>query len=156
MEKNKKINSEYNSKEIESLMKILNEKNLTELSLESDDFSVTLKGEYDPKKEVIKNQKNEVTEIPTIVEMEKEEKIKHMDVISENIGRYFYKASETAKTKVEKGNEIKVGDDIGYILTLGVKNPIISEYSGVVEDIFVENGAPVDYGKRLIRLKEKK
>lgn len=155
MDKEKKRCYEYNSKEIESLMKILSEKNLTELSVESEGFSVTLKGEYDPKKEITKNQKNKIKETPIHVEIKKEEKIKHMDITSENIGRYFYKASETAKTKVEKGNEIKIGDDIGYILTLGVKNPITSEYAGIIEDIFVENGAPVDFGKRLIRLKEK-
>ncbi|MGF6906189.1 acetyl-CoA carboxylase biotin carboxyl carrier protein [Fusobacterium sp. PH5-44] len=155
MDKDKKASNEYNFKEIESLMKILNEKNLTELSLEAEGFSVVLKGEYDPKKEVAKNNINKTVERQIPVEVKKEEKINHMDIISENIGRYFYRASETAKTNVEKGNEIKIGDDIGYILTLGVKNPVVSEYEGIIEDIFIENGAPVDYGKRLIRLKEK-
>lgn len=153
MSKDKKYSIEDDSKTIESLMKILSEKNLTEISLKTDDFSVFLKGEYDPTKETTKVSKEVLTEIP--LEIIKEDKSVYYDIVSENIGRYFYRASETAKTKVEKGNEIKVGDDIGYILTLGVKNPVKSDFTGIIDDILVDNGAAVDYGKKLIRLKEK-
>ena len=153
MSKDKKYSIEDDSKTIESLMKILSEKNLTEISLKTDDFSVFLKGEYDPTKEATKVSKEVLTEIP--LEIIKEDKSVYYDIVSENIGRYFYRASETAKTKVEKGNEIKVGDDIGYILTLGVKNPVKSDFTGIIDDILVDNGAAVDYGKKLIRLKEK-
>ena len=153
MSKDKKSNIDNDFETIESLMKILDQKNLTEISLKTDDFSIVLKGEFDPKKELANKFIQTNLEIP--LETKKEDNSTYVDIISENIGRYFYRASETAKTKVEKGNEIKVGDDIGYILTLGVENPIKSKFSGIVDDILVDNGAPVDFGKKLIRLKEK-
>ena len=143
----KNIEKKNDIKLIEDLMKLLQEKGLTEVSYETKGFNITLKGDLDPmagrsvKKAIAKK----------IDEEQEETNAKY--IRSKNIGIYFY-IGEDGKPKIEKGQSIKKGADIGYILTLGVKNSVRSDYSGKIQDICVENGSPVDYGRQLIMIKE--
>ncbi|MDR3258266.1 MAG: hypothetical protein LBT51_01465 [Fusobacteriaceae bacterium] len=137
---------------IENLMQVMNEKNLTELSYETKNFNITLKGAYDSNKE--KQEKSEKTNeniINKIIEIPNN--ISSWDILSKNIGMFFYKSSD-GKNNIEIGKKIKTGDYIGYVLTLGVKNAINSDFAGVISEIYVENGSPVDYGKPLVKIKE--
>lgn len=128
---------------IEEMMKILNRYQLEELSYEGEQGKITLtaaSGVKEKKKERSKQR-----------EREKEDTSKY--VISEGIGKYFF-LRENGKAYIEVGEELKVGDTIGYVTSIGISTPLISKFSGVIEEILVKNGDVIDYGKKLIKIQE--
>lgn len=132
-------------KAVEELMKVLHEQKLTEISYEDSNFKVTIKGPLtaEVKKEIKKEIKN--------VE-DKKEVIKYKEVLSDHIGRYFYVRKDGTPI-IEVGQKIKAGQEIGYISTVGVNTTISSNFAGTVEEIYIENGNPVDYGRPLLKIK---
>ena len=132
---------------IEELMKILQEKKLTELSLETSDIKINIKGSLIPEEKVTKPVKTEEKKVETkkVVENCKE-------VTSEHIGRYNYMKKDRTP-KIQVGQEIKEGQELGEVIAVGVSLPVVSKFSGVIEEIYVENGDPVDYGRPLIKVR---
>lgn len=132
---------------IEELMKILQEKKLTELSLETSDIKINIKGSLISEEKATKLVKTEEKKVETkeVVENCKE-------VTSEHIGRYNYMKKDGTQ-KIQVGQEIKEGQELGEVVAVGVSLPVVSKFSGVIEEIYVENGDPVDYGRPLIKVR---
>lgn len=131
-------------KTIEELMKILYDQKLTEVSYEDTNFKVTIKGSANGEiKKEIRNDKKPV---------EIKETVKYKEVLSDHIGRYFYMKKDGTPI-IEVGQKIKVGQEIGYITTIGVNTTICSNFAGVIEEIYIENGNPVDYGRPLLKIR---
>lgn len=137
MEKDKKL--------IDELIRILSEKELSEINFEEKDFKIKIK------KDLTDEVKTEpVVEEEPVIPM-KDENIK--DIKSTNIGKfYFY--DKDGKAIISIGQSIKAGQTIGYISTVGIKTPIKSKIAGTIEDILLKNGEATDYGKILIRLRQ--
>ena len=57
-----------------------------------------------------------------------------------------------AEPPLSLGMEIKAGQVIGSIESMKLMNDVAAEVSGLVADVLVEDGAPVDYGRALFRL----
>ncbi|BBA52568.1 biotin/lipoyl-containing protein [Fusobacterium varium] len=131
-------------KAVEELMKVLHEQKLTEISYEDSNFKVTIKGPLTAavKKEIVKETKV----------IENKEAVNFKEVLSDHIGRYFY-MKKNGEPVIEVGQKIKAGQEIGYISTVGVNTTITSSYSGTIEEIYIENGNPVDYGRPLLKIK---
>ncbi|WP_319370189.1 biotin/lipoyl-containing protein [uncultured Ilyobacter sp.] len=127
---------------VEDLMKILNNTNLTEISFESEELKVTIKR---PKLVAAAPQQVEVQESNT--EVKEIKKIK--EIKSYNVGQFTYH-SKNGKTMIKVGDKIKEGQEIGYIHTIGVNSPVTSPYSGTVKEILVEEESLADYGKNLV------
>jgi acetyl-CoA carboxylase biotin carboxyl carrier protein len=65
------------------------------------------------------------------------------------VGTFYRAPSPESPSFVEVGSEIKKGDILCIVEAMKVMNEIKSEHSGVVKEILVENGQPVEYGKVL-------
>ena len=88
-----------------------------------------------------KDEKFSIQKIKNLLEI----KIREIDEVGSGfVGTFHY--SEF----IDNGKEIKKGDKLGYIEALNHRNYLYSIVDGVIYDIKVENGAPVDYGKTLI------
>jgi acetyl-CoA carboxylase biotin carboxyl carrier protein len=62
----------------------------------------------------------------------------------------FYRASGPGKPNfVEVGTSVKQGDTLCIVEAMKLLNEIESEFTGVVKQILVENGQPVEYGQPL-------
>ena len=62
----------------------------------------------------------------------------------------FYRASAPGKPAfVEVGSSIKSGDTLCIIEAMKLLNEIDADVSGVVKEILVENGQPVEFGQPL-------
>lgn len=92
------------------------------------------------------------------IDMEKiVEESKHISQELENVvyvksplvGTFYRAPSPTSPPFVEIGQEVKKGDVLCIIEAMKVMNEIKSEYNGVVKEILVENGKPVEYGQIL-------
>jgi acetyl-CoA carboxylase biotin carboxyl carrier protein len=70
-------------------------------------------------------------------------------VASPMVGTYYSAPSPGAKTFVELGTEIKVGQVLCIIEAMKMMNQIESEKSGTVTAILAKNGDPVEFGQPL-------
>lgn len=65
------------------------------------------------------------------------------------VGTFYRSAAAGAKMFVEVGSEIKEGDVLCIIEAMKLMNEIPADRAGVVRQILVENGQPVEYGQVL-------
>lgn len=70
-------------------------------------------------------------------------------VKSPMVGTFYRTPSPNAKSFVEVGQSVKVGDTLCIIEAMKLMNEIESDVSGVVKAILIENGQPVEYGEPL-------
>ena len=65
----------------------------------------------------------------------------------------FYRAPAPGEPSfVDVGDTIEAGQTIGIIEAMKIMNEIPTEVAGVVTEILVQNGQPVEYGQPLLRL----
>jgi acetyl-CoA carboxylase biotin carboxyl carrier protein len=70
-------------------------------------------------------------------------------VKSPMVGTFYRAASPGAKTFVELGDRVNPGDTLCIIEAMKLLNEIEADQGGVVKEVYVENGQPVEYGEPL-------
>jgi acetyl-CoA carboxylase biotin carboxyl carrier protein len=70
------------------------------------------------------------------------------------VGTYYAAPSPGAKTFVEIGDEVQVGQVLCVIEAMKMMNQIESEHAGRVKAILVKNGEPVEFGQPLFIIAE--
>ena len=65
------------------------------------------------------------------------------------VGTFYRAASPTSDPFVEVGQSVKEGQTLCIIEAMKLMNEIEAEKSGVIKEILVENGTPVEYGEPL-------
>lgn len=137
-----KFDTEY----IEKLADLLNQKGLTEVSLNEGNQSITIK------KEGIIN-----AAIPAVVAESipattstKNESHKGKPITSPMVGTFYLSSSPDAEPLVEVGKTITKGQVVCIVEAMKLMNEIESEHTGTVCEICVENGQPVEFGQVLM------
>ena len=70
-------------------------------------------------------------------------------VKSPMVGTFYRSPSPGAAAFVELGQAVKPGDTLCIIEAMKLLNEIEAEVGGVVKEVLVENGQPVEYGQPL-------
>jgi acetyl-CoA carboxylase biotin carboxyl carrier protein len=65
------------------------------------------------------------------------------------VGTFYRSSAPGSPTFVEIGTTVKEGDTLCIIEAMKLLNEIESDFSGVVKQILVENGQPVEFGQPL-------
>ena len=65
------------------------------------------------------------------------------------VGTFYRSASPTSAQFVEVGQEVKVGQVLCIIEAMKLMNQIESDKAGVLKEILVKDGSPVEYGQPL-------
>jgi acetyl-CoA carboxylase biotin carboxyl carrier protein len=71
-------------------------------------------------------------------------------VKSPMVGTFYRSASPGSKPFIDVGSAVKVGDPLCIIEAMKLMNEIESDHAGVVKQILVENGQPVEFGQPLV------
>ena len=71
-------------------------------------------------------------------------------VKSPMVGTFYRSASPGAKPFVEVGDSVQVGDSLCIIEAMKLMNEIESDQAGVIKQILVESGQPVEFGQPLV------
>ena len=71
-------------------------------------------------------------------------------VKSPMVGTFYRAASPGTKPFVEAGDSVQVGDTLCIIEAMKLMNEIESDKAGVVKQVLVENGQPVEFGQPLV------
>ena len=136
---------------IKELSDYLNEFNLTELEYTEKDTKIKVS-----KNNISVNTQNFSTpknissdaESTNIISSAKSEK----EITSPIIGTAYHAPEPGAKKFVEVGKKVKKGDTIMIVEAMKTMNHVPSTLDGVVKEILVNDGQPVEFGQTLITL----
>ena len=136
---------------IKELSEYLNEFNLTEIEFTEKDTKIKVS-----KNNIsINNQTIPVTQKPSNI-TESASKTKNTTsgtpITSPIIGIAYHAPEPGAKKFVEVGKKIKKGDTIMIVEAMKTMNHVPSTADGVVKEICVEDGQPVEFGQTIIIL----
>ncbi|MFN0313746.1 MAG: acetyl-CoA carboxylase biotin carboxyl carrier protein [Burkholderiales bacterium] len=73
-------------------------------------------------------------------------------VKSPMVGTFYRSASPGSKAFVDIGAKVSPGDTLCIIEAMKLLNEIEADQGGVVKEVYVENGQPVEYGEPLFLL----
>jgi acetyl-CoA carboxylase biotin carboxyl carrier protein len=73
-------------------------------------------------------------------------------ISSPMVGTFYRAPNPTSPSFVEIGEEVKKSQTLCIIEAMKLMNEIESDVDGVVAEIYVENGKPVEYGQRLFAI----
>jgi acetyl-CoA carboxylase biotin carboxyl carrier protein len=75
-----------------------------------------------------------------------------VDVKSPMVGTYYRSPAPEAPAYVETGTRVAKGQTLCILEAMKLMNELESEVAGIVREILVENGEPVEYGQVLFRI----
>ncbi|HRI22181.1 MAG TPA: acetyl-CoA carboxylase biotin carboxyl carrier protein [Panacibacter sp.] len=150
-------------KQIQELIKIINKSNIGEISIEENDFKITIK----QKEEIVQtvtaaapaqiyapapvySAAPPVAAASSTATAEPAAKAdNYITIKSPMIGTFYRKASPDKPTLVEVGDEIAPGKVVCIIEAMKLFNEIESEISGRIVKVLVEDASPVEYDQPL-------
>jgi|TARA_B110000967_G_scaffold194115_1_gene222326 acetyl-CoA carboxylase biotin carboxyl carrier protein len=131
---------------IKELTEYLNEFNLTEIEYTDKDTKIKVS-------KSISSNSNQVLSAATSTAISSEEKTKIVsgtEVKSPIIGTAYHSPEPGAKKFSEIGKKIKKGETIMIIEAMKTMNHVPSTVDGIIKEICVEDGQPVEYGQTII------
>ena len=147
-----------NLKEIQEMIKLMNDNGLSELEIEKEGMKIRLKkgasGQVEPM--IV----HEVRSASALAREAAEGKTASKEVPapartvvkSPMVGTYYAAPAPDAQPFVQVGSEIQVGQVICIIEAMKLMNEIKAEMRGKVVEILVNNGDPVEFGQPLFLL----
>ena len=132
---------------IKELSDYLNEFNLTEIEITEKDTKIKVsKNNVSISNQPIAstNAHNNVSEKPSVKS--------GTEITSPIIGTAYHAPEPGAKKFIELGKKIKKGDTIMIVEAMKTMNHVPSTADGVVKEICVEDGHPVEFGQTIIIL----
>ena len=88
-------------------------------------------------------------EVPNSSSDSVEENINIEEILSPMPGTYYSSPSPDDPPFITKGDKVKKGQVLCIIEAMKIMNEIESEFDGVVSEIKVKNGDPVEYNQKL-------
>lgn len=159
-------------KEIKEVIKMMKSNDITDFELEREGFKIVLR----------KEQQNETPQIiqhpstffqpqqihapiithapdPTQVSggaaVQEEKEDPSIDyILSPMVGTFYIAPSPESPPYASTGQEIKIDDVVCILEAMKVFNEIKAEMSGKILEVMVENGAPVEFGQKLFKVKK--
>lgn len=147
--------------EIARLLNLIEEKNLTHFELEIEGFKIKISKEVQPSQAT-----PQLTTLPlaastasqpppnqaTEAKPQPETKENLHYITSPMVGTFYRAPDPTSPPFVEIGDVVKKNQTLCIIEAMKLMNEIESDIDGIVREIYVENGKPVEYGQRLFAI----
>jgi acetyl-CoA carboxylase biotin carboxyl carrier protein len=81
-----------------------------------------------------------------------EEVVSGSQITSPMVGTFYRSSSPTTQPFVEVGQEVKVGQVLCIIEAMKLMNQIESDKAGIIKEILVTDGVPVEFGQPLFAI----
>ncbi len=130
---------------IKELVNYLNEFNLTELEYGQSDTKIKVS-----KKKSDIPTTNEIAQLTT--ERKKTDIFKGVKITSPIVGTAYLAPQTDGKKFIEVGKKIKKGDTVMIVEAMKTMNHVPSPIDGIVKEICVEDGQPVEFAQVLVLL----
>ena len=148
-------------KDIKSIVDLMKKNSLSEFEMEKEGFKIKLRraaSEDKPEKVQVQHYLPPATPAtptpaeapvaPPVPEQSTEPEIK-----SPMIGTFYRKPSPESESYVEVGDTVTPDTVVCIVEAMKVMNEIKAEMSGVITEILVEDGSPVEFGQALFRVR---
>ena len=76
----------------------------------------------------------------------------HNEILSPMPGTFYTAPSPEAELFVKPGDTVKKGDTLCIIEAMKIMNEIEAESSGVISEVLINNGDPVEYNQPLFKI----
>jgi len=130
---------------IKELTDYLNEFNLTEIEYTDKDTKIKVSKWVAPSSSEAVNPTSSKSEIQI-----KPKAVSGIEVKSPIIGTAYHSPEPGAKKFAEIGKKIKKGETVMIVEAMKTMNHIPSTADGIIKEICVEDGQPVEYGQTII------
>jgi len=135
--------------EINKIIKLLEEKNLSDFELEIEGFKIKIGRDYP----AMFNNRPVFADAGSAAragrESAAEAKGDTHAVLSPMVGTFYRAPSPSSSPFVEIGDVVKKKQTLCIVEAMKLMNEIESDADGVIKEIFVENGKPVEFGQKL-------
>lgn len=142
---------------VKKVIKIVEESDISALSVEKGDFKVEVRRETGfhhipvvPQHAVSQHQ---AAEKPSGKTSSEEEDL--TAITSPMVGTFYRSSSPDSPPYVEEGDDIEKGKIVCIVEAMKLFNEIESDISGKIVKILVENASPVEFGQRLMLVKKR-
>lgn len=147
-------------RKVKKLIELLEESNIGEIEITEGEESVRISrsGYISPSAQNQHMQMQHLvptaTPAPAVIENNngvdsKESKITENAVISPMVGTFYAAPSPDADAFVKVGDKVSQGDTLCIIEAMKMMNQIESDKDGIIKEILVKNGEPVEFGQAL-------
>ena len=131
---------------IKELTEYLNEFNLTEIEYTDKDTKIKVSKSNSTNS----NQTASAAAPTSTSSKEKTKNISGTEVKSPIIGTAYHAPEPGAKKFIEIGKKIKKGETVMIVEAMKTMNHVPSTADGIIKEICVEDGQPVEYGQTII------
>jgi len=142
---------------VKKVIKIVEESDITALSVEKGDFKVEVRRETGSHHIPVASQhavaQHQIPEKPEGMPAAEEEGL--LAITSPMVGTFYRASSPDSPPYVEKGDDIEKGKIVCIIEAMKLFNEIESDISGKIVKILVENASPVEFGQKLMLVKKR-
>jgi acetyl-CoA carboxylase biotin carboxyl carrier protein len=141
-------------KDIKILIDLMKKNDLSVFQMEKDGFKILLKKGQPP----AVNPAPAISTAPPIsapaaAPAAAAEKPEGEEIVSPMVGTFYQGMSPDSPPYVKVGQSVQAESVVCIIEAMKVMNEIKAEIAGVIAEILVENGKPVQFGQPLFRLK---
>lgn len=154
----RKMKAKIDYEEINRIIRLMEEKNLSHFEVEIEGLKIKLSRnislpETKPVNITQTSLPLEIKEGSELQESPPDKKEDNLYCITSPMVGIFYRAPDPSSPPfVEPGEEIKKTQVLCIIEAMKLMNEIESEVEGVLKEIYVENGKPVEYGQKLFAI----
>lgn len=144
-------------KEIKKLIDFMEEKNLSQLELEVEGFKIKFSKNQPPVlppgsfQQQSSSGESENSTAQTSDQPEEKE-IRHV-IFSPMVGTFFRSPDPSSPPFADVGERVKKNQTLCIIEAMKLMNEIESDVDGIIDEIFEENGNPIEYGQKLFAIK---
>lgn len=150
---------EFDLNQLRELLAILNQTDIDELSLKSNDFELTIHKANQATATVSSSTAQPMVidgaaldaAVPDSSPPSAPDK-KWVDVISPMVGTFYRSPAPDESPFVEVGDAARRGQTICIIEAMKLMNELEAEINGEIVEILVENGEPIEFGQTLMRI----
>ena len=142
---------------VEALAKIVKENKLSKIKISTEQMDIVIEGECRPAAPVIPPMP--MPQMPAMSSQSSPaaaakpvEEAKGNFITSPIVGTFYSSPAPEKPAYVKVGDSINAGDVVCIIESMKLMNEINSEFSGKVAEIYVNNGEPVEFGQKLMRI----
>ncbi|NMB00925.1 MAG: acetyl-CoA carboxylase biotin carboxyl carrier protein [Firmicutes bacterium] len=143
--------------QIKELISLVNSTDITDLEIEDGDFRLRIRqGQVGVSIPAQLTEQQYVTAPPVPVSPAPvEDGHGFVEVVAPMVGTFYRAPAPDADPYVQLGEQVSPGQVLFIIEAMKMMNEIESEVKGVVKQILVENGEPVEYGQPLMLIDPK-
>ncbi len=146
---------DFNLEQLRELLKILNETDITELTLESGELRLSVRKGNSPivAAPVAAVSTASPTPPPPIESPPPvPDNRKLIDVVSPMVGTFYRSPAPDEPPFVEVGEVVKRGQTVCIVEAMKLMNEIEAESAGKIAEILVQNAEPIEFGQVLMRI----